>query len=264
MSDPLNPLSFVGSPEWRSALAALACMTPSLAALISGRLRRWQTWAAVAAGAILFPLSLAWVQAPIELALHWVWSRLFGASAAEGYLLSIAVPLVFVAGPVQEGVKLLAAIAALRGVRSTRRPLAGLVVGAAVGAGYGAMEAFWVISALSGPGWTWAVARTQGMPPAVVIVERLLAVAFHTGAAAVAGYGYAAGRPWRYLAVAVVLHGAMNCGDVLRAAGLVGIAAQEAWVALLSAATLGLALWLRHCTARRDPAGARPTVSTLV
>ena len=246
MENPLNPLTFVGPVDGRSALLAVLLALPWIVLLARGATRRWTTWAAVAAGVVLFPLSLAWLQAPIELGLLWLWTRLLGAPAAEGYLLAVAVPLVLVAGPVQEGIKLAATVAGLRWRRAVGSPLAGLRMGAAVGAGYGAMEAFWVLNILSAPGWTWGVAGAQGLAAPVVIVERLFAVAFHAGAGAVAGYGYGVGRPWRHLLIAIALHGAMNLGDVLRQVGLKGAVALEVWVALLSAATVGLALWQRR------------------
>ena len=257
MESPLNPLTFVGPLDWRSALLAVLFGLPWIVLLARDVLRRWPTWAAAAAGAVLFPLSLAWLQAPVELGLHWLWSRLFGAPAADGYLLAVAVPLVFVAGPVQEGIKVAATALGLRWQRALRLPLAGVGLGAAVGAGYGAMEAFWVLNVMSAPGWTWAMAEAQGLAAPLVIVERLFGVAFHAGAAAVAGYGYGAGRLWRHLLIAIALHGAMNLGDVLRQVGLLGAVALEVWVALLSAVTVGLALWLR----RRAAAGGGAPVA---
>ncbi len=76
--------------------------------------------------------------------------------------------------------------------------------------------------------------------------ERFFAVPFPVAATAAAGHGHAAGRPWRFLLLAIVLHGAVNCSSVLLQAGLASLAGLEVWVALLATATTVLAFWLRR------------------
>ncbi|MDI7276907.1 MAG: hypothetical protein QME94_13095, partial [Anaerolineae bacterium] len=62
----MNPLAFVGRPDWRSLLLAALFVTPWLLCLGRGWLGRGWLWAALAAAALLFPLSIAWVQAPAQ------------------------------------------------------------------------------------------------------------------------------------------------------------------------------------------------------
>ncbi len=73
---------------------------------------------------------------------------------------------------------------------------------------------------------------------------------FHIGSTAVAGYGCASGRHWRFLLVAVALHSAVSYGIVVLQAGLVDVVALDIWGAVLSTATIGLAFWLRHRAAQ--------------
>jgi hypothetical protein len=65
-----------------------------------------------------------------------------------------------------------------------------------------------------------------GGPAALLaFFERFVAVPFHVGAAALSGYGYATGRPWRFWLVAAMLHAAVNYGVLLRQAGIIAAAA---------------------------------------
>ncbi len=250
MTNPFNPLTFVGLPDWRSALLAALFTLPWLLILGRGQLRRWQTWGALVAAAVLFPISLAWVQAPIEQGLNLLWSRVLDAAAIQRYLLAVGVPTMVVTGLVQESVKLLIAVVALRLLGATRRPLAGLAVGAAAGAGYGGFEAFWVFNQVFAAGVTWATVQLAGVGALLSLIERFVAVPFHVGATALAGYGYASGRPWRFLLLAIVLHSAMNYSAVLLQAGLLSMVGLEIWTVVLTVPTIGLAFWLRRRAAR--------------
>jgi hypothetical protein len=250
MTNPFDPLTFVGLPDWRSALLAVLYTLPWLVILGRGQLRRWQTWATVVVAAVLFPISIAWVQAPLEQGLNLLLSRVLDTAAMQRYLLAVGVPLMAVTGLVQESVKLLIAVAALRLLGVTRRPLAGLAVGAAAGAGYGGFEAFWVFNQVFATGLTWATVQLAGAGALLDFIERLFAVPFHIGATALAGYGYASGRPWRFLLLSIALHSAVNYSIILLQAGLVNVIGLDIWAAVLATATIGLAFWLRRRAAR--------------
>jgi len=250
VTDPFNPLTFVGLPDWCAALLAALFALPWLLLLGRGHLRRWPTWAAVAAAAILFPISLAWLQAPLEVAVDWLLRRALNAAAMQRYLLAVTVPTMLVTGLVQESVKLLIVVAALRLLGATRRPLAGLALGAVVGAGYGGFEAFWVFNQVFAAGLTWATLQMAGVGVVLVFLDRLVGVPIHVGLLALAGYGYASGRPWRFLLVAIVLHAAANYVDVFRQAGLLSVVGVEIGAALLAAVAIGLTFWLRRRAVR--------------
>jgi uncharacterized membrane protein YhfC len=84
-------------------------------------------------------------------------------------------------------------------------------------------------------------------------VERFVTVPFHIGSAALAGYGYATGRPGRFLLLAVGLHTLANYAAVLLAVGALGVVAVELWVAVVAAGTIGAALWLRRRVVAEAP-----------
>ncbi len=241
-----SPLYFVGMPDWRSALLAVLFALPWLTALAWGRLRCGWLWAAVAAGAVLFPLSIAWLQVPLQQALSALWVTLLGLEGIRRYLLLVSLPSLVVASAVQEGAKLVVAILALRLARARGDGQAGLAFGGAGGAGYGGFEAFWTLNAIFAAGWSWATVQLGGPAALLGFAERLYAVPFHVGSAALAAYGYATGRTWRYLLLAVGLHTLLNYGIALAQAGLLGTLAIEVWGALVAVATISAALWLRY------------------
>jgi hypothetical protein len=245
----MNPLSFVGRPDWRSLLLAALFVAPALVYLARGWLGRRPLWLAIAAGALLFPLSIALVQVPLQGVLGLLAQALLGASGVRRYLLLAGAPGVLASGIVQESTKLLVAAVTLRHLNGRGNRRAGLAGGAAAGAGYGAMEAFWVFNLIFGEGWSWATVQLLGPEALVGFFERLYAVPFHVGAAALAAYGYASGRTWPYLLLAAGLHSALNYGALLAAAGVVGLPAVEAWGVLVTALTVGLALRLRSRSA---------------
>jgi len=241
----MDPRAFIGLPDWRSALLAALFALPWLVLLGRGTLRRWPLWLAVAGGVLLFPFSIAWVQAPIQQGLNLLWLRLLDVAAIQQWLLAVAVPSIAVSGLVQESAKLLVAVGALA-LLGKREPRAGLALGAAAGAGYGGIEAFWVLNQVFASGFTWGTVQLYGLGALLGFVERFFAVPFHIGSAALAGYGLATGRPWRFLLLAIGLHAAVNYTIVLMQAGLIGALAIEVIAALIAAATIATALWLRR------------------
>ena len=244
-----DPRAFIGLPDWRSALLAALVALPWLVAFGRGHLRRWQLWGVALVAAGLFPASIAWVQVPIQQALN-QWMRLLDVAAIQRYLLAVAVPSVAVSGLVQESIKLLSAWAGLRLFATVRRPRAGVAMGAAAGAGYGGFEAFWVFNQIFASGITWGTVQLYGAAALLGFIERFLTVPLHIGAAALSGYGLASGRPWRFLLLASALHGLANYGAILLQAGLLDVLSVELWVAVVAAATVGLAFALRKRGAR--------------
>ena len=133
----MSPLDLVGVPDWRSALLALAFAAPWFLLLAGRWLRRPWLWVVAIAGAVLFPLSIAWIQVPIQQALNDLYLRTLSMETIQRYVLALGAPLVLVAGLVQEVVKFLDAVAGLHLDRHPHVAGAGLAFGAAVGAGEG-------------------------------------------------------------------------------------------------------------------------------
>lgn len=241
-----DPRTFIGLPDWRSALLAALFALPWLVALAQGHLRRWQLWAVAVVAAALFPISIAWVQVPIQEGLNLFSARLLAGATLQRYLLAVAVPGIVVSGLVQESAKLLVAWAGLRLLAGRRSAAVGLAAGAAAGAGYGGFEAFWVFNQVFASGITWATVQLYGVAALLGFIERFFAVPFHIGAAALAGYGYGTGRPWRFLLLAIALHSLTNYGVILLQAGVLNMALIEVWVAAIAIVTVGAALWLHR------------------
>lgn len=248
----MDPAVFIGVPDWRSAVLAAAFAVPWLLWLGRGWLRSRWLWLAVVAAAALFPFSIAWIQVPVQQSLSALWTNVLDAPTIQRNLLLVALPSLLVASIVQESVKLLVAIVALRLAAAGRDPRAGIAFGAAAGAGFGGFEAFWVFNQTFAIGWSMAMVQLQGPVALMGFVERLFAVPFHIGSTALAGYGYATGRPWRFWALAVALHTILNFSVVLLQAGLIDVVALELWAAFVALVTVGAAIWLRRrCTEMR-------------
>mgnify|MGYP005842296513 CR=1 FL=1 len=239
-------LGFYRGWDWRAALLATLFTLPWLALLAWRRLGQRWLWLAVVAGAALFGVSIGWVQTPIQLGLNALWLGSLGVPTAQRYALLLALPSLLAGSLVQEGTKLLVAAGSLRLARAERTGEAGLALGAAAGAGYGGFEAFWTMNTIFSVGLTWATVQLGGPLVLLGYLERFFAVPFHIGAVALSGYGYATGRTWRFLLLAVGLHTAVNYGALATRYGLVDPLAVEGIVALGATAAMTLALWVRR------------------
>jgi hypothetical protein len=242
----MSPVDFVGTPDWRSAVLAVVLALPWLVLLAGGWLKRPWVWAVAIVGAVLFPLSIAWVQVPIQQGINALYVRDVPLETLQRYVLLAAVPVILIAGLVQEVVKFGDAVAGLFLVRTRRIPAAGLALGAAAGAGYGAMEAFWVFNQIFAAGFTWATVQLGGIAALAGFIERFFTVMFHTAVVALAAYGYAIRRPWRYLLLAIALHALVDYLVPVLQYRVITSVETEVLVGLVSAATMVAALWVRR------------------
>jgi uncharacterized membrane protein YhfC len=241
----MNVLEFVRGPDWRSVVLALALIAPWLALLSGRRLGRLSAWAALVAAALLFPPSIAWVQAPLQQAINVLYLRLLTTDTLTRWTLLLGVPVVLMSGLVQETVKLAVAAFALRRTDDEHVARAGLALGAASGAGYGGAEAFWAFNQIFGAGFAWATVQMVGPIALLGFVERFFAVMFHIGVSSVAAYGYATGRRWRFLVLAIALHTLANYGVLLVQADLLSRVGVEVWGGIIGVATMTGALVMR-------------------
>jgi RsiW-degrading membrane proteinase PrsW (M82 family) len=239
-----DPAAFVGIPQWQSIALAVILTLFWLVWLGRDRLTSPWFWLAIVVAALLFPFSIAWVQVPLQQALNAFWTSVLDTATIQRYLLLIALPSLLVASIVQEGAKLMAAVAVLKISGQGRKPRAGLAFGAAAGAGYGGFEAFWVFNQIFGIGWSWAMVDLAGPAALLGFVERFFTVPMHISTTALAGYGYASGRTWRFYLLAVLIHTAVNFGAVLLQAGFLNMWTVEMWMAVIAllAFTVGIVL----------------------
>jgi hypothetical protein len=174
---------------------ALGYGLATLAVVSGGRL--WRPWllAACAAGALAFPVTVfltASIQGLLAFAAGW-------GPDAMAMTLGAGVAAVVISAVINELFKLVAALLVWGG--SGRR--AALVrLGAAVGAGYGAVGAYQVIQLA-----LMARALSISSPSGFVgsLLQQLAFVAMHTAAAALAALGVARGRLGGYLAAAMAV-----------------------------------------------------------
>jgi uncharacterized membrane protein YhfC len=249
----MSPLDFIGTPYWLSAVLALAYAAPWLLLLAGRWLRRRWLWGVLVAGAVAFPLSIAWIQVPIQQAIGRFFTETLAPQTINRYALLVGLPSIIVSGLVQETVKFAIAVAGMRLARVLRSPRGGLAFGAASGAGYGAMEAFWVFNTIFAAGFTWGTVQLGGIQALLGFIERFFAVMFHIGAASLSAYGAATGRPWRYLLLAIGLHALTNYMVLVLRVGALSVNGMEVIVSCIAVATLAAALWLRW--SRRRPLG---------
>jgi hypothetical protein len=242
----MNPLNFIGQPDWRSALLAILLATPWFLLLVRKRIQVAWTWAVLLVAIVLFPLSIAYIQVPIQNAINSVFARNLSAEIIQKYVLLIGIPVIIVSGLVQEVVKFLIAIVGQRLSGDEKTSRSGLAFGAASGAGYGGMEAFWVFNQIFASGITFATIQLFGVAALYGFIERIFTVMFHIGVAALSTYGYTTGRPWRYLLLAVFLHSLTNYFVLPLQAGLLSTEIVEGIIAAIAVATIGTALWLYY------------------
>jgi hypothetical protein len=241
----MDPLQLVGIPDWRSAVIAVIFLLIWLVPLGWGWLRSPWLWLAFVMAGVLFPFSIGWVQVTLESLVDSAIAAAIGAQNAQAYILITALPTLILASVVQEGVKALVAIFAIRRAGRSSDPRQGLAFGAAAGAGYGGFEAFWVFNLVFAATGLTAPLAVGGLQAALPFIERFFAVPFHVGSGALSGYGYVTGRFWRFWLLAVALHTVINYSVVLVQARVFDIIGLEIWAAVFGLVTVGIALYLR-------------------
>jgi len=246
-------VSFFQNPSALGIGLAIAFGAVWLAGYRPPLFRKPWLWADLAASAILTLSAVSFIQIPLQ---NWTEQALSHVG-----ILVAGIPLVLLAGLVQEGSKLVPAVVYWWRSGKNIAPKAGLNIGAVAGAGFGIFEAQWAHNAIFASEWTWAAVQTYGFMTLAGFWERFFAftVATHIAFSALAGYGLARGWGWQFFLIASVLHGLMNYSAVLVQAGLFTVVHLEIYVALLAVLVTAWALWLRW---RKKAATAEPTISS--
>jgi uncharacterized membrane protein YhfC len=253
----MKPFNYVGQPDWRSAVLAFILAAPWFLLLVRRRVKILWIWAVFVAGIVLFPLSIAYIQVPIQNEINILYDRNLSNAIIQKYILLIGIPVIIASGLVQEGAKFVIAVIAQRLSREVKTGRSGLAFGAASGAGYGGMEAFWVFNQIFASGITLATIQLLGVSALYGFIERVFTVLFHIGAAAISTYGYTTGRPWRYLLLAIFLHSLTNYFVLPFQVGLLNMEIVEGIIAVIAIATIGAALWLNSRAQASDAPAIR-------
>ncbi len=202
-------------------------------------------WAVLVGSAILSLAAVSFIQIPLQAwtgqALNHFWSQ----EILMRWLLLAGIPQILLSGLVQEGSKLVPVVAWWWHKGKNIDPKMGLAIGAVAGVGLGIFEAMWAHNTIFAYGWSWEAVQTNGLVALTPFWERFFAIAFHTAAIVLAGYGLAKGRWWQFYLLASFLHGLLNYGAVLFQSGPFDIVHIEIYVAVVAVLTTTGALWLR-------------------
>jgi len=238
-------VSFFQNPNaWGIGLAIafgaiwLACYWPPF-------FKRPELWAILVSSAILALAAAAFIQIPLQILVGQALGHFWSGEVLLSWILLAGIPQILLSGLVQEGAKLVPVVIYWWRSGKYIDPKIGLAIGAVAGAGFGIFEAQWAHNAIFASGWTWEAVQTGGLMALTGFWERFFAVAFHTAASALAGYGLAKGWGWQFYLIASCLHGLLNYGAVLLRSGLFTVVQLEIHAAVVAALVTACALWLR-------------------
>ena len=235
---------FANPSAWGIGLAVifgvvwLACYWPPL-------FKKPWAWAVLVTSAILSWAAVAFIQIPLQLwsgqALNHFWSQ----EILMSWLLLAGIPAILLSGLVQEGSKLVPVVVWWWRSGKNIDPKLGLAIGAVAGLGLGVFEAVWAHNQIFAAGWTWETVQTGGFMALAGFWERFFAVAFHTAASALVGYGLAKGWGWQFYLIASFLHAFLNYSVILLQSELITVIQLEIFVAVWAVLVTAGALWLR-------------------
>jgi len=237
-------VSFYSNPSGWGIGVALALGAIWLGAFAPPVHKRPWLWAVLAGGAILFGPTIAFIQAPLQFGANKALLHFWDQATLQQHLLFAGIPALLFTGLVQEGLKLVPPLVYMR----RQAPISNrdaLILGAVAGAGFGIFEAAWVFNTVFASGFTWATVQLQGWQALLPFWERFSTVGFHTGATALAIYGWNKGKGWQFYLLVAFLHIILNYSVLLLTAQALTMVQVEIYVAILVAAILATALWLR-------------------
>jgi len=202
-------------------------------------------WAVMAGSALLALLAVTFVQIPLQIwtgdGFHYYWSQ---ETLLRWFFVVSILPILY-SGLVQEGAKLVPIVIYWWRKGKSIDPRLGLAIGAIAGAGFGTFEALWAHNSIFAAGWSWQMVQTEGIVALAPFWERFFAVAFHTAASALAGWGLAKGWGWQFYLLSSFLHAFLNYSVVFLQAGAITIVQMEIFAAVWAVLVSGGVLWLR-------------------
>lgn len=238
--------SIFANPSVPGVLLALAFGGTWLAILAPLYWRKSVAWTIFIAGAALFVPAIVWVQAPLQREIGLGEVSAFGPVYVQTHALLMAVPVVLITGIVQEGAKFLPAFFywLLHGEQIDLK--VGLSLGAVAGAGFGIIEAQWVLNSIFAGGWSPDLFQLYGITAYAGFWERFFTVGFHIALGALSGYGLAKGRGWQFYLLAAFFHFAANYLTVFYARHVFTVLQFEGIIALIAAGLFAWVVFLRR------------------
>lgn len=202
-------------------------------------------WAMVVGGGFITLFFVSFMQIPLQEFFGKAMLNAWGSETLTDWLLLSGIPTVFFYGFIQEGAKLIPVVIYWWRKRMKIDHRLGLTLGAAVGVGFGILEAQWIHNLVFAMGWSWDAVRISGIEALYPFIERFFIVAFSTGSTALAGYGLAKGKGWQFYLIVAVLHMLLNYSIFLVQKEILTVGGAEIVIALISTMVIGVALWLR-------------------
>jgi hypothetical protein len=234
--------------KWGMALVAVALGIAFGAVWLSGfwppLIKKPALWLVAVTSAFITWTAIAFIQIPLQ---SWTGQALLLAwnqTTLTQWLLLAAIPQILLSGLVQEATKLLPLLY-FRWRGNLTSPESGLIMGAVSGAGFGVFEAIWVHNTILASGWSWSLVAIHGFPALLGFVERFTSIGLHISVSALAGYGLATHRGWRFYFIASALHGLTNYAVVLIQKGVLSGTGAEIYIGVITPIVAGVALWLR-------------------
>ena len=240
----MDILSFFGYPSFSGVGIAVAFGLIWLAALGAWQWRGKWLWLSLA-GVVIFPISIAWIQVPLQ---NLVNNRLvdsYGLLTYQNRILWMGIPYVLISGLVQEGAKLFPVSIYWWGQNRELSPKTGLAIGTMVGAGFGVCEAQWLLNSVFASGFTWSLVPQYGFLALLPFWERFFTVSFHIATGALSGYGLAKGKGWQFYSLASFLHFLANYSTFFYYKEMVTAVQIEIIIAVFSVIIYGVVLWLK-------------------
>jgi RsiW-degrading membrane proteinase PrsW (M82 family) len=242
-------------PEWLLLAVGLAIAFGAVWLLMHWPplFKRHWLWAAAVVSAFLTLLAVVFVQIPLQTwagqALMHFWTQ----AVLVNWLLLAGIPSVLLSGLVQEGAKMLPAVAWWWRRGHQLDPRMGLAIGAIAGAGFGIFEAFWVHGSVFSAGWNWQAVQVHGFQALLPFWERFFTVGAHIAMAALSGYGLAKGLGWQFYLVASGMHAVLNYAVILLQKGIFTTSQVEIYVGLMAVIYTAVIMWLRWWKMEEEP-----------
>ena len=218
-------------------------------------------WYVVFISAILTWATVSFIQLPLQVwmkdaMVHW-WNPQTLSTAK--FLLLSYIPIVLIAGIVQEAAKIAPVFFFRQRSKNDFTPQFGLIAGAVAGAGFGIFEAIWKLNlilpaigifnsystVLSSVGFKSLQIILLGFTPIMGIFGGFYSVVFHIAASALVGYGLAKRQVWQFYLLAVFLNAFINYGAFLAYLPRITVIEGIIWVSVPLVLVTIFTLWLR-------------------
>jgi len=217
----------------------LACYRPPLFT------KPW-LWAVLVGGAVLAPIAITIAVYPLRFGVSWVFESLWSMGAVTKWSLLLSIPSTYLFGLVREGFKLVPVV--IYWWRNGRdiEPRVGLAAGALSGAGFGILEAQWMLNYIFASGWSWESVQIQWLIALGGFWESFFVLGVQVAACALAGWGLAKGWGWQFYLLAAFVYLFPPYTYTLVNADLITGVQAEFLVAAWALIATGVALWLRE------------------